>query len=165
MDVDFSECLPDEEGKAPMYIAQLGHALRRSGQLHLCVKVCVCVRERERERGRGRERACVCVFTYGYIHKQVMDALRMPPSPGAPGSERVEGVLSPGNKIIINDNIRIDRAALAAVVPLVQVCDRWRGGCGERGGKRERKGEGVCVLQGARPRLHYRLLTPCPAAY
>ena len=51
-----------------------------------------------------------------------MESLRMPPSPGAPGSDRVGGVRSPGNKIIINDNIRIHRPTLAAALPRVQVC-------------------------------------------
>ena len=101
---------PEEEGRSPMYIAGLGHALRRAGQLDLCVAV--------------------------------MASLRQPPPPGAPPGQGAAGVLSNG-KIIINDNIRINRTALAAVVPQVQEWvarrDAGLGGArqGGRGGGKE----------------------------
>ena len=114
----------EEEGRSPMYIAGLGNALRRAGQLELAVDVMVSLRQPSHAALSPRSER-------GHL-------------------DAGTGVVSNG-KIIINDNIRIDnqalRAALAKVLAWQAERDAAVPSASSPGDQRE---EGGAVRRGAR---------------
>jgi len=95
-----------------MYIAGLGHALRRAGQLDLCVAVMASLRQPPQPPD---------------LRSNIAASSRWDAGGGGGGKGNGNAPVLANGKMIINDNIRIDPAVLSSALAGVQVaCERER---------------------------------------
>jgi len=115
-----------------MYIAGLGHALRRAGQLDLCVAVMASLRQPPQPPD---------------LRSNLAVSSRWDAGGGGGGKGNGNAPVLANGKMIINDNIRIDPAVLLSALARVQVA-------GERERARAYTRSCSCVCTHARACAH-----------